>query len=189
VPLKTINLYAPNPRFVIEEAQLFLHEHQIYSPPVPIKELVKTLCPILYFYNYQDEAFYKELGFARLISGKHEIYINGDQLEGQDSFTYAHEAGHVICRHLDICSYGVPHSTLDIEANLFAATVLMPEPWVTKETYGVNITVQELGRLHTLFGVSWEAMINRLDSLGIQRKESSYGILEEWRNSRWQGTP
>ena len=63
------------------------------------------------------------------------------------------------------------HWILEREANIFTSEFLMHKLWV-KRLARPPITPFELSQLRKTFGVSWEALIYRLDELGIESKEN-----------------
>lgn len=173
-----------------EAARLFLHDLHIFVPPVPVKKIIKKIARLFYFPNNdQGFDFSKEEGFSYLREGTYFVYINTDLPIGRDSFTFAHEIGHIVLGHLkefnmdELTDY--EYWVLDREANIFAANLLMPEEWIyniiknKKENINV-LTVHDIGLLKSIFGVSWKAMINRLDELGIQSKEKTDKIFYYW---------
>lgn len=97
-------------------------------------------------------------------------------------FTCGHEIGHIALGHFtefDLCSL-TPREKhiLDREADIFARELLMPEKWV-REIAGPPYPARQLGRLKGLFGVSWDALIRRLDELGLQSRLVSQTYLRE----------
>jgi len=105
-----------------------------------------------------------------LLPAEREIYVNAEDVPARRRFTLAHEVGHWVCQCLE--GKGAPvmcraedvsesaDRTLEREANVFAAELLMPEPAVRAE-------VARGGDLGESFGVSAEAMAWRLYNLGI----------------------
>lgn len=80
---------------------------------------------------------------------------------------------HIVLKHFQIydCNFLNDEELiiLDREANIFVREFLMPEKLV--RMYAIPpVSVPALGSLKEKFDVSWEAMINRLDELGIQNK-------------------
>jgi Zn-dependent peptidase ImmA (M78 family) len=98
-------------------------------------------------------------------------------------FTYAHELAHIILKHF--VEFDVLNLTpaeiriLDREADIFASELLMPEEWM-RQYANPPCSARELGRLKGLFEVSWEALIRRLDELGIQPAYVSRVYLREY---------
>jgi Zn-dependent peptidase ImmA (M78 family) len=98
-----------------------------------------------------------------------QIYVNASDVPARRRFTIAHELGHWVCQCLE--GRGEPmmcrsedvspnaDRTLEREANVFAAELLMPEPAV--RAHAGDRTLPER------FGVSGEAMSWRLYSFGL----------------------
>lgn len=184
-PLKVRNSYARTKAFV------FLSVMGVQAPPVPAKKLLKKISRLLHFNNALTNEASREEGFSCLIGGAYYVYINTDLPNGRDTFTYGHELGHIVLRHhedFDIHNLtDQEHRILDREADVFATNLLMPEEWVNKFVQS-PISVPEMGRIKNVFGVSWEAVVNRLDELRIHTKAESRRLFAEWRNrSRGMG--
>ena len=103
-----------------------------------------------------------------------QICVNALDVPTRRRFTLAHELGHWICQHLEgktaavYCraediTIAAADRTLEREANIFAAELLMPEPAVRDE-YRWSTSVAALA---ARFGVSIEAMHWRLYSFGL----------------------
>lgn len=97
-------------------------------------------------------------------------------------FTAAHEAGHIVLGHLEMECLAEngrysPCARREREANLFASALLMPQAGLADS--GPPWDKQTLSRLLRRFGVSWEALVIRLDELGLQRRESSLALFYE----------
>jgi len=163
-------------------ARFFLHEMSVQAPPVPVKKMIKKLGRLFYFHNLQDPDFINEQAFSYHDGTTYRIYINRDLPDGRDNFTYAHEIGHIVLKHHE--KFELDNLTdkeywiLDREANIFAAHCLMPEN-LTLAVVRSPITIGEIGRLKDTFGVSWEAMVNRLDELGIQSKDKTKQLFRD----------
>jgi len=160
----------------------FLKQKCIQAPPVPVKKMLRELGSLFYFYISQCPDFAKEEAFSIYKDGAYFIYINADLPCGRDNFTYAHEIAHIILLHhqLDVDELTEhEHWVLDREADIFAATLLMPEDWIEDWLKQHNegkgfISIPEIGQLKDLFAVSWGAMIYRLDELELQSKTVAY---------------
>jgi Zn-dependent peptidase ImmA (M78 family) len=163
-------------------AQLTLIHHAIHAPPIPVKQLIKMHSELHFFSNNQFPDFAQEKGFSYPFRDTYRVYINADLPSGLDAFTLAHELGHIMLQHHH--EYDVDNLTdreywtLDREADIFAACLLMPEKLLIKEVR-LPFQVGEIGRLKNVFGVSWEAMINRLDELGIASKAYTETMFEQ----------
>ncbi|MGY6126057.1 ImmA/IrrE family metallo-endopeptidase [Paraburkholderia strydomiana] len=112
------------------------------------------------------------------------IGVNSQQARTRQRFTIAHELGHLVMEHQgemfvdgtvlrrdEKSSRAI--DPLEIEANGFAAALLMPAAWVERElNEGKNASPNEsaadaTARLAKGFGVSVQAMSFRLANLGL----------------------
>ena len=96
-------------------------------------------------------------------------------------FTAAHEAGHVVLGHVEMVGTAdnhecAPCARLERDANVFASALLMPADGLADS--GPPWDKRTLSRLLRRFGVSWEALVIRLDELGLQRRESSLSLFD-----------
>ena len=105
---------------------------------------------------------------------------------GRDIWTHAHETAHIILKHHEL--YNVDALTdhekwlLDREANIFAANYLMPEDWILDRIDNSQILlISDIYNLKIQFGVSWEAMINRLNELNVQSKNFTQSLFNHRR--------
>lgn len=133
--------------------------------PVPVERIAEDLLGL---------AVTERDGLAvsgMLLPAEREIYVNAEEIPARRRFTLAHEVGHWVCQCLE--GRGAPvmcraedvsenaDRTLEREANVFAAELLMPESavraaWAT-----------DLDACAEYFGVSGEAMRWRLYSFGL----------------------
>jgi len=98
------------------------------------------------------------------------IEVNRSEPEKRIRFTVAHELGHHFLQHGDrprdtsqaFSAY--THDSVETEANVFAARLLMPREYVSALVVGKGIT--SLTELASRFGVSTVAMEIRLKTLG-----------------------
>ena len=168
---------------IITSSQDFLARHFITQPPVPIKALVKQHAKLNYFDATMDPDFDEEAGFTVLEGKSYFVYLNRGLIEGRDKFTLAHELGHIVLHHLKFFDPNILSPlmlrALDQDADKFAANILMPADWVTAAcNFNPPVTPGNINQLRCLFGVSWNALMIRLDELGIQRYRISKNILE-----------
>jgi len=107
-----------------------------------------------------------------LVPAERAVYVNANDVPARRRFTLAHEVGHWVCQCLE--GRGAPvmcraedvapgtDRTLEREANIFAAELLMPEDAVR--------SVVEYSDPAARFGVSAEAMRWRLYSFGLAER-------------------
>jgi hypothetical protein len=171
----------------IAMARVFHHELGIMKPPIDAKKIVKCLARLFYFSDFHEEGF--TVYGPPLVN--YRVYINKDSPDGRISWTYAHEIGHIKLRHLEVydCNNLNAHERwiLDREANIFTSEFLMPKGLIKKYACP-PICQSKLGELKNLFEVSWEALINRLDELGIQAKDEIIDLFENNNHNPWKPT-
>lgn len=74
-------------------------------------------------------------GVLRIDNGQPYIFTNASESLARRRFTIAHELGHLMLHpHLDTVhrdtTFGPPYDRIERQANQFAASLLMPEPWI-----------------------------------------------------------
>lgn len=173
------------PRYSLarRRARQLLEEAGVDSPPVPLERLVE-LCRATIRY----EPFEGELSgmVHRRPDGRGVIGVNSSHSQTRQRFTIAHELGHLLLHgdeevHIDekrplgrrdeLSSQAV--DPREVEANQFAAEVLMPASLVRDSVSSLveddpEISVEEaVEELARTFGVSQLAMTHRLTNLGI----------------------
>lgn len=112
------------------------------------------------------------------------IGVNSMHPATRKRFTIAHELGHLLLHgdelHIDerfpfafrdeVSSLAVDPA--EIEANQFAAELLMPEAWLAAEIKGQHLDIESEDVIEALakkFGVSVQSMTHRLSNLGAKR--------------------
>ena len=128
-------------------------------------------------YPIGSDAF---LGFSLLKDTDRIIFSNSSLILSREIFTVAHEIGH---QKLHLSEQGInlikdndleDRDESEIEANYFAACLLMPEEKVRKfikfeleEKDVASWTGWDIARIQTTFNVSYDMALFRLKSLGI----------------------
>ncbi len=123
-----------------------------------------------------------DLGFTMKKDGDIIIFTNTSIRLSRELFTLAHEIGHALL-HLGKSNsfvdnsktvFGRSEDEREIEANYFAACLLMPKDKVSKffdlelsETQKENLTASDIASIMSAFNVSFEMVLNRLESLEI----------------------
>jgi Zn-dependent peptidase ImmA (M78 family) len=162
-----------NIKVAVAIARGLLKTLRIMEPPVAIDDIVRERGLIV-----------KKAEVPGMLSGQlypevREIFINTrGRAVVRQRFTLAHELGHWELRHYERTSvvgdelgfdgpYGDPNgrpakNPIEVEANVFAAELLMPTSWIRK----LNKPLQagEPDRLAELYQVSREAMFYQLMS-------------------------
>jgi Zn-dependent peptidase ImmA (M78 family) len=152
-----------------------------FKPPVNLDAIVSAL-----------GAEVRPLDLAADISGilyrqpdRRVIVVNQNQSEARRRFTIAHEIGHLVLHkgeevHVDAgfrINLRDPRSATaedveEIEANAFAANLLMPAAWLKTDVVGETIDWSDSAELEELaqrYKVSPQAMLVRLSSLFSER--------------------
>lgn len=144
--------------------------------PCAVKEIVKewtdikcTKFSVAHKHNVNIEAFGSEAAVIQAFEGRYIIFYNQDDQITRVRFSILHELGHYILGHelrtKDIEIYGKE----EVEANCFAAQILMPEQIIRElQKRCVKITKTFL---IDKFKVSEEAALRRLETLGKYKPE------------------
>ncbi|MFW5972339.1 MAG: ImmA/IrrE family metallo-endopeptidase [Bacillota bacterium] len=132
------------------------------------------------------------LGFSLIKESERIIFSNSSLILSREIFTVAHEIGH---HKLHLSEQGVTmikdndfnnNDGKEIEANYFAACLLMPKEKVEKfirfelddkEIYRWNGL--DIARIQTTFYVSYDMVLNRLDSLNILNSDLKEKLIME----------
>lgn len=170
--------------YIKSAAKNLLRRHNIIYPPVPVKQLLKNYASLYYFDKKMDPDFIHEAGFTLYKDMSYFVYINRDNTGGRDNFTLAHELGHIVLHHLEYINPNTADNTslklLDRDADKFASYILMPDSWVriSCQLYPPNCAAN-IARIKEAFQVSWQALMIKLDELGIQSFSKSISFLQE----------
>jgi Zn-dependent peptidase ImmA (M78 family) len=159
-----------------------LDEHSVISPPIDVTYIAKALNIELRIRDFAEDLS----GFAYQKNGEKVIGVNAREGRLRQRFTIAHELGHIFLDPRDDLNVdknfalkyrnGVSSQGVDLkemEANYFAAELLMPEDHLkedinayNKQYGGVDFEDDELVKLLAgKYEVSMHAMSVRLASL------------------------
>lgn len=149
--------------------------------PFPYENILAAHSDLeIYFADLEDKAV---SGVILFKDGKFNILINNTKPETRQHFSLAHELGHYFL-HKDILNQGesfidgdawldgptimyrmdgVPKTQYELEANTYAASLIMPAELV-RRAWEVTKSVQECAKI---FKVSVIAMSVRLTKLGL----------------------
>lgn len=161
---------------MIEE---LLTTYSITDAPVPVERIAKARGARIFHQSLEDDVS----GFLYRDKDQSVIGVNTHHAPVRQNFTTAHELGHLLLHdqeqlHVDhafrvrlrddVSSQGVDDD--EREANLFAASLLMPRRFLEQDLEGedyVNLLDDHfLSDLAQKYGVSTQALVNRLKNLG-----------------------
>lgn len=164
-------------------AQELLSRFNVEEPPVPVEQLAEALGVQLQFVPYDDEM--SGMLYRDKERGATVIGINSFHAPTRQRFSIGHELGHLMLHTQRLmfvdklfrvarasAETDVAHRREEIEANSFAAALLMPEQFIDEalrrySTQGSSLEGESLLRdLARRFEVSPEAMQYRLTNLG-----------------------
>jgi len=180
----------PLRRRTIEELVLeLLANHKVKQPPVPVDRLVKGQSIRIFKQSLQNDIS----GFLFRDGEKRVIGVNTHHPLARQRFTLAHELGHFLLHgqekvHVDhgfqiqlrndLSSQGVDED--EMEANLFAAELLMPRRFIERDLRdlgSIDINDDEtIAELAQRYGVSLQALAIRLTALGYLSPRTEVGI-------------
>jgi Zn-dependent peptidase ImmA (M78 family) len=163
-----------------KKARDLLASVKVKVPPVPVELLAKRAGAEVHYEPFSGEL----CGMVhRKSNGKAVIGVNALHPATRQRFTVAHELGHLLLHkdeelHVDENSpigFRSPLSSQavdsdEIEANQFAAELLMPVPLLTAAIRKIPAktgTEDAITHLAEVFGVSEQAMTFRLSGLGF----------------------
>ena len=161
-----------------------LTQFRIQDAPVPVEDVAQSLGTRVERTPADDDLsgfLYQQKNGKLAIIG-----VNENHHPNRQTFTIAHELGHFLLHNIEDVhvdrAFRVklrsPASSkgLDIdemEANLFAAELLMPTSFLTKDLKGVDdidlVDEKVISSLAQRYGVSTQAMTFRLNHLGYMR--------------------
>lgn len=165
------------------EAQKLLKSARIDSPPVSVDKIAAKLKAQLTFEPFEGKDDIS--GILYRDEKQTVIGINSTHSKARQRFTIAHEIGHLVLHKGELfvdqavrVNFRDKRSSLaedqqEIEANKFAAELLMPREMIRREvekcTTKKKVTTEEqlMTELARIFDVSEQAMGYRLFNLGI----------------------
>jgi Zn-dependent peptidase ImmA (M78 family) len=156
-----------------------LATYRISKGPVPVEKIAKKKGARIFYKSLEDEVS----GFLYRDKTQTVIGVNTHHAPVRQTFTAAHELGHLLLHdqeqfHIDrefrfrlrddVSSQGTDEA--EREANLFAASLLMPRHFLEEDLENeesVNLLDDDfLSNLARKYGVSTQALVNRLKNLG-----------------------
>lgn len=173
-------MMAPSrPRYsrISKEVEALLDNAGVLSAPVPVKEIAELRGATVIFENFDNEIS----GLLLRQNGRIIIGVAGEQSPNRQRFTIAHELGHLVLHDVTVVHVdrnfavlfrsslsSTAQDVLEIEANAFAAELLMPEALIRNDTKGLLLDVEDdvqISDLAARSGVSAQAMTYRLLNL------------------------
>lgn len=171
-----------------EEAARILARFKATMPPVPVEAIAQRLGARLSFEPFEGDVS----GFVARRPGSIVIGVNSAHPQTRQRFTIAHEIGH-FCLHegrplivdklvrVDLRrAASLPNDKVEVEANRFAACLLMPEDHVRREFEKLTpkrapVQVDAMIKhLANTFAVSPQAMAIRLRELDLLSELALY---------------
>lgn len=155
-----------------------LRKHALFSLPVDVEALAKKLGARVVFDDLDDDVS----GFLLRENNVSTIAVNQSHHPNRQRFTIAHECGHLVLhagkddqlwvdKSYSPVFFRNVHSSSgeklhEIQANQFAAGVLMPEELLREQLKG-DVSDMDILRLALRFKVSEQAMTLRLVTLNM----------------------
>lgn len=171
-----------------KQSKAILEGVGVDSPPVPVRRVAEHLDVKVRPSEFGDNVS----GLLTLEGERPTIGYNSQHSEVRRRFTIAHEIGHFI-RHHETSTLFIEKGygkvffrndrssegeyTRELEANAFAASLLMPEAMLREEISRRDFDLAEenvLSELAELFKVSRQAMTYRLANSGVFDSVSDY---------------
>lgn len=167
----------PRFSFARKKAQALLIRGDVSDPPVPVKRLVRLVGAELAYQPYDGDVS----GMLLRRDGRTIIGINSTHARTRQRFSIAHEIGHVLLHEKESFHIDKIHplrfrdkrsstgkDVPEIEANQFAAELLMPEEFIARDlAQYANVDLElAIAKMAENYEVSEQAMTIRLTSLG-----------------------
>lgn len=157
-------------RYAKAKARLLIKELGLTGPPVDVEAVAGKMVAVLRYHDIP------ELDYAVVFRYRGQYFVSVNvSSPGRMRWSLAHELGHIVLGHYT--TY-IPDTLaeerltekerkiLDREVDIFVREFLMPKAWVRRAAGGA-VQFRDIDRLAEEFGVSWEAMMIRLDELGL----------------------
>jgi Zn-dependent peptidase ImmA (M78 family) len=176
------------PRYTRINAEVgrLLTETEVRQPPVPVDRMARAAGAKVVYNDFKDEVS------GVLIRRDGTVVIGVDKKQSQERrrFTIAHELAHLLLHdgeeiHVDKLfrvnlrspSSSKAEDVEEIEANAFAATLLMPLSFLRTDLQGVVLDIDDVARIEGLakrYRVSTQAMTFRLMNIyAVERTKDS----------------
>lgn len=149
------------------------------SAPVPVERVAASMGAQVLYAPYEGDDL---AGMLLHHGGRHVIAVNSAHHKNRQRFTIAHECAHLALEHSvdPHVDRGFPQTInrdaksstatdiREVEANYFAAELLMPRRWIEADlrSGGIDLESDEtIARLAKKYGVSSQAMTYRIANL------------------------
>lgn len=156
-------------------ARKILRKYSVESPPVDIFSILTAEGISLFFEDMEDD----HSGLILVEGNEATVLIHKEHHPNRQRFTAAHELGHYVLhcgqgdhlfvdtsfRRSYVSSQG--SDRFEVEANQFAAEVLMPEPLIVDDASQMELTEADISKLSLRYQVSEQAMTHRLVNLKL----------------------
>ena len=113
-----------------------------------------------------EDIIYTDWGFTIYVNGRYFIFYDDSIKIASQRFTIAHEMGHIVLSHFES-----NYRQIEMEANMFAARVLMPLSILE------ICNIYSVEEIKMLCGVSYSAAKIRLEKLQQQRRQK-YNLID-----------
>ena len=166
----------PRYSYIVRLTQRLLADHGVEAPPIPVESIAKAMKCRVVFSPLEDVS-----GILVRSSEGATIGVNERQPPVRRRFTIAHELGHLLLHSGNQVTYdhdfrvnlrssasSEGRDVEEIEANFFAASLLMPDPLLEADPRTLFIHVDDdrgVGEIAKTFKVSQQAMTLRLARL------------------------
>lgn len=171
-----------------KRAREVLSKHHVKSPPVPVEAILTSFGIRILLKPYDAEQDFNDVSGMLYRTGSETIVgINASHSVTRQRFTLAHELGHFLLHKGDLfvdakVNFRNKRSELgihieEVEANAFAAALLMPAEMLTLDFYEVlskdseQSPVKLVASLAAKYQVSEIAMEFRLKNIGLLQVE------------------
>jgi len=148
-------------RDVRNRAKQVIAMFNVTGPPVEVNEIARHLGFTVIPFEFPDEVS----GVTFIEAGVKSIGVNSKHALTRQRFSVAHEIGHYLCGHEAYDGDKIlveetarmlnAHSHQEMEANEFAAELLMPVNWLRKDVGAIGLDVPALAKRYQ---VSEQAM-------------------------------
>lgn len=173
----------PRYKRIEREVESLLVKHDVADPPVPVEEIARGLGAEVVYQNFKGEIS----GLLLKRPGSLVIGVDSKQTEARQRFTIAHEIGHLVMHaasseevhvdkhfnvHLRSPASSTAEDVIEIEANAFAAGLLMPRNMVRSDAEGHMLDFEDprlVKQLAEKYQVSTQAITFRLINLSGNR--------------------